>query len=91
MQCGGLMSNKSDSQVFKDWSTKVDDILSRLPKTDISGEPLEYQDDAYQEVMKMLQQCSMNFEDMPIYPINENIANKLIQDQQKGADERPDI
>ena len=85
------MPNKSDSQVFKDWSTKVDDILSRLPNTDINGEPLEYQDDAYQEVMKMLQQCSMNFEDMPIYPINETIANKLIQDQQRGADERPDI
>jgi hypothetical protein len=33
----------------------------------------------------------MNFEDMPIYPINETIANKLIQDQQRGADERPDI
>ena len=47
-------TTKCDSQVFKDWSTKVDDILSRLPKTDISGEPLEYQDDAYQEVMKML-------------------------------------
>jgi len=28
---------------------------------------------------------------MPIYPINEVIANKLIQDQQRGADERPDI
>ena len=85
------MPNKSDSQVFKDWSTKVDDILSRLPKTDISGEPLEYQDDAYQEVMRMLQQCSMHFEDMPIYPINETIASKLIQDQQMGANERPDI
>ena len=33
----------------------------------------------------------MNFEDMPIYPINETIANKLIQDQQMGANERPDI
>jgi len=82
---------KCDSEVFNNWSERVNNILSRLPKTDISGEPLEYQDDAYQEVMKMLQQCSMNFEDMPIYPINENIANKLIQDQQKGADERPNI
>jgi len=82
---------KCDSEVFNNWSERVNNILSRLPKTDISGEPLEYQDDAYQEVMKMLQQCSMNFEDMPIYPINENIANKLIQDQQMGADERPDI
>ena len=82
---------KCDSEVLNNWSERVNNILSRLPKTDISGEPLEYQDDAYQEVMKMLQQCSMNFEDMPIYPINETIANKLIQDQQMGADERPDI
>tara|TARA_R100001015_G_C4596396_1_gene151585 strand:+ start:708 stop:965 length:258 start_codon:yes stop_codon:yes gene_type:complete len=85
------MKNKSDSQVFKDWSTKVDELLSRLPKTTIGGEPLEYQDDEYQDMMRKLQQCSMNFEDMPIYPINESIANKLIQDQMKGADERPDI
>ena len=85
------MPSKSDSQVFKDWSTKVDELLSRLPKTTINGEPLEYQDDEYQDMMRKLQQCSMNFEDMPIYPINETIANKLIQDQMRGADERPDI
>ena len=84
-------TTKCDSEVFNNWSERVNNILSRLPKTDISGEPLEYQDDAYQEIMRMLQQCSMNFEDMPIYPINETIANKLIQDQQMGADERPDI
>jgi hypothetical protein len=84
-------TTKCDSEVFNNWSERVNNILSRLPKTDMNGEPLEYQDDAYQEVMKMLQQCSMNFEDMPIYPINETIANKLIQDQQRGADERPDI
>jgi len=85
------MQSKSDSQVFKDWSTKVDELLSRLPKTTIDGQPLEYQDDEYQDMMRKLQQCSMNFEDMPIYPINETIANKLIQDQQMGANERPDI
>ena len=85
------MPSKSDSQVFKDWSTKVDELLSRLPKTTIDGQPLEYQDDEYQDMMRKLQQCSMNFEDMPIYPINETIANKLIQDQQRGADERPAI
>ena len=82
---------KCDSSVFLLWSEKVNNILSRLPKTTIGGEPLEYQDDEYQDTMKKLQQCSMNFEDMPIYPINETIANKLIQDQQRGADERPDI
>ena len=82
---------KCDSSVFLLWSEKINSILSRLPKTTIDGQPLEYQDDEYQDTMKKLQQCSMNFEDMPIYPINETIANKLIQDQQRGADERPDI
>ena len=47
-------TGKCDSQVFKDWSAKVDNILSQLPKTDMSGEPLEYQDDAYQEVITVL-------------------------------------
>tara|TARA_S200002703_G_scaffold23500_2_gene20336 strand:+ start:606 stop:869 length:264 start_codon:yes stop_codon:yes gene_type:complete len=82
---------KCDAHVFLNWSERVDTILSRLPKTTISGDPLEYQDDEYQDTMRKLQQCSMNFEDMPIYPINETIANKLIQDQMRGADERPDI
>ncbi len=81
---------KCDSSVFLLWSEKINNILSRLPKNTIDGQPLEYQDDEYQDTMRKLQQCSMNFEDMPIYPINETIANKLIQDQQKGADEQPD-
>ena len=86
-----MATTTNNSEVFQNWSSRVNDILSRLPNTTMTGEPLEYQDDEYQNVMKMLQQCSMNFEDMPIYPINETIANKLIQDQQRGADERPDI
>ena len=32
----------------------------------------------------------MKFEDMPIYPINEEIANRLIEDHLKGKDEQPD-
>ena len=84
------ITTKCDSSVFLLWSEKVNNILSQLPKTTIDGQPLEYQDDEYQDTMRKLQQCSMNFEDMPIYPINETIANKLIQDQQKGADEQPD-
>ena len=83
--------NKSYSEVFKNWATQVDDILSRLPKNTVDGQPLEYQDDEYQDTMRKLQQCSMKFEDMPIYPINETIANKLVQDQMRGADERPDL
>ncbi len=32
----------------------------------------------------------MRFDDMPIYPINEQIAKKLIEDQLEGANDRPD-
>ena len=33
----------------------------------------------------------MYFEDLPIYPINETIAAKLVDDQLKGANDKPDI
>lgn len=85
------MTKTSHSEVFETWSTKVKSILNTLPTNAIDGQPLEYQDDEYQNVMKKLQQCSMNFLDFPIYPINETIANKLVQDQLRGYDERPDI
>tara|TARA_R110000782_G_scaffold8256_2_gene27095 strand:- start:1307 stop:1567 length:261 start_codon:yes stop_codon:yes gene_type:complete len=84
-----MATTTNNSEVFQNWSSRVNDILSRLPNTTMTGEPLEYQDDEYQNVMKMLQQCSMNFEDMPIYPINETIANKLIEDEMKGRDDKP--
>jgi hypothetical protein len=74
----------SASETFEAWSDKVKGILNKLPKTTTTGEPLEYTDDEYQNILKMLEQCSMNFEDFPIYPINETIANKLIQDQLRG-------
>lgn len=85
------MTKTSHSEVFETWSTKVKSILNTLPTNAIDGQPLEYQDDEYQNVMKKLQQCSLNFLDFPIYPINETIANKLVQDQLRGYDERPDI
>jgi len=85
------MTKTSHSEVFETWSTKVKSILNQLPTNAIDGQPLEYQDDEYQNVMKKLQQCSLNFLDFPIYPINETIANKLVQDQLRGYDERPDI
>ena len=80
------------SQVFNEWSNKIKKILSEIPLNTIDGQPLEYSDDDYQKIMNKLQQCSMNFEDFPIYPINESIANKLILDQLYGAEnERPNF
>jgi hypothetical protein len=52
--------------------------------------PLEYGDDEFQQAMKKLQQSPMYFENMPIYPINESIATKLIYDQLQGANDKPD-
>jgi len=82
----------SSSEVFTNWYAQVNELLNQLPRTTIDGQPLEYSDDDYQKIMNKLQQCSMNFEDFPIYPINESIANKLILDQLYGAEnERPDF
>ena len=92
--CGGLMNlrlkTKSDSMVFNFWVTKVDNILSQIPLVSIDHMPLEYSDPEYQEAMKKLQQCAIRFEDVPMYPINEEMARRLIDDQLKEANDRPD-
>jgi len=82
---------KSKSETFKNWCQQVDKILDQLPANSISGQPLEYVDDDFQNCMKRLQQCAIKFEDMPIYIINEKVASELVYDQLKGLeDEQPD-
>ena len=81
-----------DSQVFVQLVEKIERILSSIPLVSANDHmPLEYSDYEYQAAMKSLQQTSMRFEDIPIYPINEQIATKLIEDQLKGANDKPDI
>ena len=84
------LKTKSDSMVFNFWVTKVDNILSQIPLVSIDHMPLEYSDPEYQEAMKKLEQCAIRFEDIPMYPINEEMARRLIDDQLKEANDRPD-
>jgi|TARA_S200002703_G_scaffold93643_1_gene80856 hypothetical protein len=72
------------SEIFREWASQVSDILDELPRTTITGQPLEYSDDEFQKIMTKLQQCSMNFAEFPIYPINEKIASELVYSQLAG-------
>ena len=79
-----------DSQVFIEWVSKVEQILSRIPIVTANGHmPVEYGDDEFQEGMRQLQQCALRFDDMPIYPINEQISKRLVEDQLQGANDKP--
>ena len=81
----------SDSTVFQNWVDRVDNILSQVPLISANFHmPLEFGDDEFQQAMRKLQQAPMYFENMPIYPINESIASKLIYDQLQGANDKPD-
>ena len=86
-----IIKLKSDSTVLGSWISRVDQILSQVPIVSAQDHmPLEYSHDEFQHAMKKLQQSAMYFEDMPIYPINESIASKLIYDQLKEANDKPD-
>ena len=87
------MTKISSSEVLINWYAQVNEILNQLPKLTITGMPLEYSDDEFQTCMRKLQQCSLKFEDMPIYIINEKVAAELCYDQLKGYEEneRSDI
>ena len=93
MNFGGSVPKTSSSEVFTNWYAQVNELLNQLPKTTIDGQPLEYSDDEFQNTMRKLQQCSLKFEDMPIYIINEKVAAELCYDQLKGYEEneRSDI
>lgn len=81
---------KSNSETFTDWIKEVDDVLSKTQTTTIDGQPMEYKDDHFQEQMRRLQQCSMNFDMHPIYPINEQVAMDLIHCHIKGKQDNDD-
>ena len=87
------MKKISSSEVLINWYAQVNEILNQLPRHTINGMPLEYSDDEFQTCMRKLQQCSLKFEDIPIYIINEKVAAELCYDQLKGYEEneRSDI
>ena len=93
MNFGGSVPKTSSSEVFTNWYAQVNELLNQLPKTTVDGQPLEYSDDEFQNTMRKLQQCSLKFEDMPIYIINEKVASELCYDQLRGYEEneRSDI
>ena len=81
---------KSSSDTFVNWIKEVDDILSTTQITTIDGQAMEYSEDHFQEQMRRLQQCSMNFDMHPIYPINEQVAMDLIHCHIKGKQDNDD-
>jgi hypothetical protein len=78
---------KNKSETFNNWCKQVDKILSDLPEHTIQGQPMEYSDDEFQNTMRKLQQCSLKFDEMPIYIINEKVASELCYDHLKGLEE----
>ena len=81
---------KSKSEVFRNFTLEVDDILSRTQTTDPVGNPMEYSNEHFQDQMKRLTQTHMVFDDAPIYPINEVIATNLIWDEIEAKREEQD-
>jgi len=75
---------KSKSPAFKEWVEKMDHILAGTEITTPDGQDLEYQDDHFQDRMKRLQQSFIPFELMPVYPLNETSASKLVYDEIKA-------
>ena len=81
---------KSKSEVFKTWVKEVDEILSSTQTVTANGDPIEYGAHHFQDQLKRLCNCSMNFTDMPIYPINEQIAVDLLWDEIEAKQEEID-
>ena len=80
---------KSKSEAWSNWIKEVDQILSETQINSPSGNETEYSDQHFQDQMKKLVSCSINFTDMPIYLINSEVACSLLWDEiERKKDER---
>ena len=51
---------------------------------------MEYSDPHFQDQMRRLTSCSLNFTDMPIYLINSDVACSLLWDEIESRKDRRD-
>ena len=82
---------KSNSEVFKKFVEDVDNILDRTEITDAAGNPTDYHGDHFQAQMKRLTSITMQFEDVPVWPINEVIATNLLWDEIEAKQNQQDV
>ena len=85
-----MIKIKSNSEVFKKFVEDVDNILNRTEITDVAGNPTDCHGDHFQAQMKRLTQVTMQFEDMPVWPINEVIATNLLWDEIEAKQNQQD-
>ena len=81
---------KSKSEAWSNWIKEIDEILSKTHITTASGAEMEYSDPHFQDQMRRLTSCSLNFTDMPIYLINSDVACSLLWDEIESRKDRRD-
>ena len=81
---------KSKSEAWSNWIKEIDEILSRTHINTASGAEMEYSDPHFQDQMRRLTSCSLNFTDMPIYLINSDVACSLLWDEIESRKDRRD-
>lgn len=85
-----MIKVSSKSEVFKNWVEEIDGILSKTQILTATGDQMEYSDPHFQDQMKRLTSCALRFTDMPIYPINEQVAVDLLWDEIENKQEEQD-
>ena len=81
---------QSKSEEFNSFVKEVDNVLSVVQTTTPDGQPLEYNDNHFQDCMQRLQSIHLRFENGPMYPIGVDLACALVWSEIKSKQDEMD-
>ena len=77
----GELKLKSSSHLFKKWVASMDNILSQTQTHQIDGSETSQKDEHFKVQRSKLASTKVDIAVAPAYPVNEWLAQDLIQDE----------
>ena len=70
---------KSNCPEWREFASKVDNILQDMVTLDANGNPVEQGSMYFDDAVKMITACQLDILGSPTYPINEFVAKELVK------------
>ena len=70
---------KSNCPEWREFASKVDNILQDMVTLDANGNPVEQGSMYFDDAVKKITDCQLDILGSPTYPINEFVAKELVK------------
>ena len=75
---------KSNCKEWREFASKVDNILQDMITLDAQGNPVKEGDLYFEDAVRRVTECQLDILGSPTYPINEFVAKELVKIEVEG-------